>query len=426
MGLRERERDPRLPALAGEAGLRPLDPDTFLERVEAHLRRPDAPALAGASWDYARWKPGVSITSVYTVRFADGTHEPVVAKLYADGKDRTLEFRPRNEVNLEELCARLRPRALLPEESLSLWLPPADRVLRGLPVLLDRRKLGELVTRLGIAPSGSVKKRKTEYELLRYKPERRAVYRIDLRLRDEEKRKMSLAARALPPAQATRLAATRAALQGAGGEAIVPPVAGTNLRQGFLLEPWLQLTTFAPDSFAHAREAGALLARLHALPAPADLRRISSGLPGDLSELFAVDAALGRRPRAAPHPDPERLVFCHGDFHPDQVARLADGSWLLMDLDLVGAGDPAADIACWAADWIIESGRADLEAATATLLDGYREAGGRAPARTRLAAFTAAELVCRAGSSLRRLEEGAIEKAGFALDAAAALGAART
>ncbi len=52
---------------------------------------------------------------------------------------------------------------------------PVDRVLRGLPVLLDRRKLGQLVTRLGIAPAGSVKKRKTEYELLRYKPERRAA-----------------------------------------------------------------------------------------------------------------------------------------------------------------------------------------------------------------------------------------------------------
>src|SRR6185295_11507645 len=162
------------PGLAGEAHLRPPGPGELLELVGAHLLRPGAPAPSGARWDYARWKPGVSITSVYAVTFADGSEEPVVAKRYVDGKERTLRFKPRNEPNLDELCVRLAPRALLAERSLSLWVPPADRILRGLPVLLDRKKLGNLVTRSGISPSGSVKKRKTEYVLLRYKPERRA------------------------------------------------------------------------------------------------------------------------------------------------------------------------------------------------------------------------------------------------------------
>jgi aminoglycoside phosphotransferase (APT) family kinase protein len=89
-----------------------------------------------------------------------------------------------------------------------------------------------------------------------------------------------------------------------------------------------------------------------------------------------------------------------------------------MDLDLLALGDPAFDLACWAADWIIEHQRADLTAATTTLLEGYRAAGGEIPELPRLAAFTAAELVCRAGSSLRRLEKGAAEKARFALEAA--------
>jgi Ser/Thr protein kinase RdoA (MazF antagonist) len=195
-------------------------------------------------------------------------------------------------------------------------------------------------------------------------------------------------------------------------------VAGTNLRQGFLLEPWLELTSFAPDSFAHAHEAGAQLARLHALAPPADLRPAVTGIPGDIAGLLAVDGALRAFPRARPHPAPERLVFCHGDFHPDQVVRLADGRWLLMDLDLLGAGDPSFDLACWAADWIVERARVDLEAALEALLAGYRAAGGVAPARERLAAFTAAELTCRAASTLRRLERGGVEKAGFALEAA--------
>lgn len=418
MGLRDRERDPRLPALAGEAVLRPATTDEVHERVERHLLRADAPPITAVRWDYARWKPGVSITSVYTVTFEDGALEPVVAKRYVDGKDRTIDYRPRNVATLEAVCERLAPRALLADEALSLWVPPADRVLRGLPVLLDRRKLGHFLTRTGVAPAGSVKKRKTVFTLLRYKPERRAVYRLDLKLRIEERKHMTLAARVLPAAEAERVVQSRRRLDEAGAGDLVPPIAATNLRQGFLLEPWLDIKTFDPDSFLHAREAGALLARLHTLPVAGKARRVSAGLPKDLDALFAVDAALGRMPRAAPHPEPDRLVFCHGDFHPDQVVRHADGRWLLMDLDLLALGDPTFDLACWAADWIVEHGRADLDAAATALLEGYRSAGGEVPERTRLAAFTAAELVCRAGSTLRRLEKGGVEKARFALEAA--------
>ena len=98
MALRERERDLELPARAGEARLRPPEVDELCALVRAHLLRPDAPALVSARWDYARWKPGVSITSVFMLSFADGSEEPVVAKRYVDGKDRTLIFKPRNEI----------------------------------------------------------------------------------------------------------------------------------------------------------------------------------------------------------------------------------------------------------------------------------------------------------------------------------------
>lgn len=418
MGLRERDRDPELPGLAGEAHLHPPGEDELVELVRAHLKRPDAPEPSAARWDYARWKPGVSLTSVFMLRFADGAEEPVVAKRYVDGKERTLRFKPRNEGHLEELCVRLAPRALLAERSLSLWVPPADRILRGMPVLLDRRKLGHLVSRERVAPAGSVKKRKTEYTLLRYKPERRAVYRLDLRLRGEDKPRLALAARVLPPAEAARVIATRLAFEGAGGREFAPPIAATNLRQGFLLEPWLALEAPAPDTFAHARAAGALLARLHALPPPAELRAVPTGFSRDHERLFAVDPGLRRLPRAAPHPPARRRVFCHGDFHPDQVVRLVDGRWFLMDLDLLAAGDPAYDLANWIADWIVEHERVDFEAASSELLSGYRSAGGTLPENAHLTACTAAELVNRAAATLRRLERGAVAKARFALEAA--------
>jgi len=423
MGLRDRERDPGLPALAGEGHLRPPDPAELVELVDRHLRRPEAPRVVAARWDYARWKPGVSMTSVFAVRFEDGREEPVVAKRYVDGKDRTLAYRPRNEALLESLCERLRPRALLAERALSLWVPPGDRVLRGLPVFLDRKKTCNLVTRAGLSPSGSLKRRKTEFTLLRFKPERRAVYRIDLRLRPppgtpDEKKKLVLAGRILPPPELARLAGVRTELARAGGDDLALPLAATNLRQGFLLERWFDVTVFAPDSFAHAREAGTALARLHALAPPEGARLVDAGTSGDLDALFRVDARLGSARRAGPHPRVERLAFCHGDFHPDQVARRADGSWLLMDLDLLGAGDPAFDLACWIADAIVETRDVALESAAGELLEGYRAAGGDVPGPQRLAEFVAAELVCRAGSTVRRLELGAVDKALFALDAA--------
>ena len=421
MELRERERDPELPALAGEARLRPPDPAEICELVATHLKRSTAPAIVGASWDYARWKPGVSITAVYGVSFADGSEESVVAKRYVDGKDRTLEFPSRNGEDLERLCVHLRPRALLTERSLSLWVPPADRVLRGLPALLDRRKLGNLVMRSGIAAAGAVKKRKTEYTLLRYKPERRALYRVRLSLRGEGQDELSLGARVLPPAEAAHVSESRKALEGAGGTELVPCLAGANLRHGFLLEPWLELESFGGDDFSHARAAGELLARLHALRAPAQLRSVPARVPDDLDRLFSVDGALARLPWAAALPAQLARVFCHGDFHPDQVAQLAAGNWVLMDLDCLAAGDPAFDLASWIADWIVEQQRLDLDAAGAELLGGYRSGGGLAPERARLAAWVAAELVRRAGSAIRRLERRAVEKARFALESAAAL-----
>lgn len=421
MALRAYDRDPALPALAGQGHLCPPSADELCALVTQHLLQPGAPAVTGARWDYARWKPGVSISSVFMLRFADGVEEPVVAKRYVDGKDRTITFRPRNEENLGELAVRLKPRALLAERSLSLWIPPADRVLRGLPVLLDKKKLGNSLPRLGILPSGLVKRRKTEYTLLRYKPERRAVYRVDLRLRSEEQKRMALAARALPPPEAARVIESRELLSAAGGAELALPLAGTNLRQGFMLEPWLELEGLADDTFAHAHAAGAQLARLHALTAPTELRKLPTGLPNDLDELFAVDAELARLARAPSHPAPKTRVFCHGDFHPDQVLRRKDGGWLLMDLDCLAAGDPAADLANWIADWIMAQERVAFDEPAAALLDGYCSTGATPPARAHIVAHVAAELVNRAGATLRRLEQGAIPKARFALTASTEL-----
>jgi aminoglycoside phosphotransferase (APT) family kinase protein len=139
-----------------------------------------------------------------------------------------------------------------------------------------------------------------------------------------------------------------------------------------------------PDQLPWA-EAGALLARLHARPVtarlahgwPARLRRVvSRGRAAEMTE--PVRRALTELPPAAwraGSPDRPR-TFVHGDFHLGQLGRRGPGRpWLLIDVDDLGVGDPAWDLArpagFWAAGHIPDED-------WAAFLVAYRQGGGAA------------------------------------------------
>ena len=88
-GLSQWRRDALLPERAGDA-LAVMGEDELRSLLERELLRPGAPALASVEWVYARWKPHTSVTCGYSVRFEDGLEATVVAKRYADGKEREL------------------------------------------------------------------------------------------------------------------------------------------------------------------------------------------------------------------------------------------------------------------------------------------------------------------------------------------------
>ncbi|MFF6778083.1 phosphotransferase family protein [Streptomyces sp. NPDC012637] len=125
-----------------------------------------------------------------------------------------------------------------------------------------------------------------------------------------------------------------------------------------LLTAWPYGTPVDPDApdAAPWEEAARLLAALHRTPPP-------PGLPAMRAPEKAA-LAVDRMRRAAPaHPAtatvlrawrtlpdlPAPRALCHGDFHLGQLVRLGrpgpEPSWRLIDVDDLGVGDPAWDLA---------------------------------------------------------------------------------
>ena len=174
----------------------------------------------------------------------------------------------------------------------------------------------------------------------------------------------------------------------------VPPLAPEPLPgpDGSAVTLWPRVEVLAPALVPPWGEAARLLAALHRTPP-------TGGLPAH----GGPDRLLRAAHRLAAAPDspavavlrrtaqavveaggrqsdpPEGVTVVHGDWHLGQLGRLdagADGSpWRLLDIDDLGRGDPAWDLARPAGFWA--AGLLD-DNAWSTFLGGYRDAGGPA------------------------------------------------
>ena len=158
---------------------------------------------------------------------------------------------------------------------------------------------------------------------------------------------------------------------------VVPERVGSRWRSRW---PRVETVVPQPDHLPWA-EAGRLLACLHTEPKPA--RMPPQGWPQRLRR--AVDIARDHdvvRKAAAALPaaawrggSPDRpSTLVHGDWHLGQLGRRpAAQAWLLIDVDDLGVGDPAWDLARPAGFWA--AGLIPDEDWT-TFVDAYRAAGG--------------------------------------------------
>lgn len=149
---------------------------------------------------------------------------------------------------------------------------------------------------------------------------------------------------------------------------------------------WPRVEPAASDSESWAA-AGRLLAALHRIPVDEHMRSLQHGAPQRLRRavyglrrhepVVEITRAASALPHASWMPGREcrPVTLVHGGWHLGQLGRREDGTWTLFDIDDLGVGDPAWDLARPAGFWA--AGLLDDDDWRA-FVDAYRAAGGPA------------------------------------------------
>ncbi len=286
-----------------------------------------------------------------------------------------------------------------PHEGALVCVLPADRRVRGARTLLDATALKRSLHRtLEPMRAGRVRARARRIHIwpAAYKPERRLVCRLEVGVKcdtDGSSSKLALYGRAYADDRRSHFDETLALWH---RRDLLP---GVRLAEPLGIDPLESVTYSAEvegtpfdvlgtDVARHAwRTAGVGLAQLHSLDLGLsrrfDRRPLLMRLHASVRALQFASSAAGARAAAlsarmiGSFPEPERLVPIHGDFYAKQL--LWDGDRVgIIDLDEIGCGDPAIDLANGLAHLLASevrgTGAIPAAAARDAMLDGYGSA----------------------------------------------------
>ncbi|MFN9785721.1 MAG: hypothetical protein ACK57N_03995 [Planctomycetia bacterium] len=405
-GLEARQHDPALTRLLPRETLSVPSTDELCSLLGETLVAPGGPRPVSARLLWARWKPRTALASAHAVLCDDGATRLVSVRRHHGGKDPG-----RVDARASELAAPWACAAVAADGALvSCW--PHDAELPGLPRALDLARLSRALAETPLRDGGRIRRRRSSIELLRYKPSRRAVLRLELVLRDDDDalHRRRAIVRVLTPGAAASSAAQRDALP----DGHAPRLLWREERTGILVEEHLVAVPAA--SVWTPRELDEL-----AMRRSAELRE-SCGQLGEewiedetatLAALFEVDPQLHAAAARLCERHARRKVRLrrvHGDYHPGQLARDEQGRLVVYDWDECRIDEDGADASCWAAERLRGADRAQAEDLLARLLAADGALDERA-----LRARLAMDLVRKAAGAIRRLEAGALDIAAAAL-----------
>lgn len=366
-----------LPAQAKEPGLqRALDVNGLRHLLQQHGT--EGAVVLELRPDYVRWKDrdGSLVGFRATVACGDGQQETYLTARTAE-PHRLADEAARLHHRAEEIHAGLRAVTFLPEDDLLLLACPVDRAMPELRRLVQPSKIRSLVQAScpELIPQGMrISKSRSRWQLVRYKPERRAVIRWTLGFTNENRTRTAertfwVRCYAEPTARRTQLATTVAEAAG-----IICPAPLAVPHERLLLESHVDGHDCDFSEASDAAATVAALVQLHDAAAPNELPTHSVvdeldrvlGVVDDLARLgadFGREAAAIADALARTVPSPGPLVFSHGDFHPGQVL-IANGKAGLCDFDRACRAPAAFDLATFHA----HSAMADASEAAAQAL----------------------------------------------------------
>lgn len=350
-----------------------LEPRELRERLGPITDR--RATLVGVVPHYLRIKPGTSalLGLIVTWRDAAGSRRTRASLYVGEGAAAAAD----KAASLRLLEPEHGPAMARLEGALYLGFPN-DRELRGLAAAADTRRLGNRLTREGSpleARGIRVSARRSQLEILRWKPGRRAVIRAQLSLSggDLDGRQPSTRyVRVFPSALlAERLAGWVHAARHTEG--LAPKVVDVDAERGLFVTEAADGEGILVSSVTTAsnwRGLAAALGAIHGTTASEGLSlrsdsHLLAAAQRSLDLLSAVDSSfamranrLSARLEALQSELPDApAAFVHGDLTADQI--LVNGARVvLLDWDEAAIGDPHADYASLRAD-LRERGRTE-------------------------------------------------------------------